>query len=192
MGDNIKQKIISLKDLRSEQNKPEKQRDQIKFGYTKNDLGSFDVFLKTKFVKDVQNEIERKEEEIKRFKNIASLKQLISSSPLASNFKQFSISIGKTLDTSAEKNIKDHMDAHWKNTQASKNFLADGVTLLKDELEACVFCGQDLSPVKELIYGFKKVFGDTYKEIRQEIERVGEDFYVWIWKQKWLNLCLLV
>ncbi|MBU4210406.1 AAA family ATPase [Patescibacteria group bacterium] len=176
VGENVRQKVSKLKKLRHKQNELEKQRDKIKFGYTKSDLGAFDVFLKAKVVKGVEKEIKKKKEEIKRLKNIASLKQVIFNSPLASKFEKFSISMQKTLDTSAEKNIEEHINNHWKDTRASKNFLADGVVLLKDKAEACVFCGQDLSSVTELVDAFKKVFGATYKETLQEIEKVGEAF----------------
>jgi wobble nucleotide-excising tRNase len=82
----------------------------------------------------------------------------------------------KTLDTSAEKNIDEHIRNHWKDEGASKNFLADGVNLLKNETDSCVFCGQNLAPVSKLIEDFKKVFGATYTETRQEIEKYGEAF----------------
>ncbi len=176
VGENVTQKVYKLKELRGEQDILERQRDRIKFGYTKNDLGTFDNFLKIKVVEDVGIEADKKSEEIKRLKNIAAIKQLISHSPLASSFEKFSASMRKNLDTSAEKNIEDHIIANWNDTQASKNFLAEGVALLNDNATTCVFCGQNLTPVSELIEDFKKVFGAAYKETQLEIEEVGEAF----------------
>lgn len=176
VGENVGQKVSKLKELRDEQGELEKKRDQIKIGYTRNDLGAFDSFLKVAEIADVDKEIEKKKEEIQRIKNIAALKQLISASPFASTFDNFSVAMQKTLDTSAEKNIDEHIRKHWKNEHASKNFLADGVILLKDGVDTCVFCGQNLTPVTKLIEDFKKVFGSTYTETRQEIEKYGEAF----------------
>lgn len=176
VGENVGQKVSKLKELRDEQDALEKKRDQIKTGYTKSNLGTFDSFLKAAEVENIDKEIEKKKEEIQRLKNIAALKQLISTSPLASTFANFSVAMQKTLDTSAEKNIDEHIRNHWKDEHASKNFLADGVTLLKDEADKCVFCGQSLAPVSELIEDFKKVFGATYAETRREIEKYGEAF----------------
>lgn len=176
IGENVGQKVAKLKELRNDQDALEKERDQVKVKYAKNDLGTFDYFLKTKEVENVGKEIEKKKEEIQRLKNIAALKQLVSISPLSSTFNKFSAAMQKTLDTSAEKNIYDHIRSHWRDDRASKNFLADGVTLLKDEVDTCVFCGQGLGPVAGLIKDFKKVFGATYAETRQEIEKYGEVF----------------
>jgi len=176
VGENITLKVSKLKKLRGEQDELEKQRDKIKFEYTKNELGTFECFLKVEVVKNVEEKIKKKELEIRRSKNIAALKQLIVDSPLASKFEKFSITMNKTLDTSAEKNIENHIETHWKDINASKNFLADGVSLLKDKASSCVFCGQDILSVSALIEDFRKVFGSTYKETQQEIEKIGEDF----------------
>jgi len=176
VGENVGQKVSKLKELRAEQTDLEKKRDEVKAEYKKNDLGSFDSFLKADAAADIDKKIEKKKEEIQRLKNIAALKQLISSSLLASTFDKFAAAMLKTLDTSAETNIDEHVQNHWKDEHATKNFLADGVNLLKDEADTCVFCGQELEPVAELIEDFKKVFGATYAETRQEIEKYGEAF----------------
>lgn len=176
VGENVGQKVTKLKELRDEQAELEKKRDQIRTGYTKNDLGTFDSFLKVAEIAVIDKEIEKKKEEIQRLKNIAALKQLISTSPLTSTFNNFSAAMQKTLDTSAEKNINEHIHNHWKDEHASKNFLADGVALLKDGVDTCVFCGQNLTPVTKLIDDFKKVYGATYTETRKEIEKYGEAF----------------
>lgn len=176
VGENVGQKVRKLKELRGEQGALEKKRDQVKAEYTKNNLGSFEAFLKVEKIANVDKEIKKKKEKIQRLKNIAALKQLISASPFASTFANFVTAMQKTLDTSVENNIDEHINNHWKDDHASKNFLADGVNLLKDEAGTCVFCGQDLKPVSELIKDFKKVFGATYAETRQEIEKYGEAF----------------
>ncbi len=176
VGENVGQQVSRIKELRKEQDGLEKQRDQIKAEYSKSNLGTFDAFLKAEIVDNTQKKIETKKEEIQRLQNLATLKQLISISPLASTFEKFAASMQKTLDTSAEKNIESHIHDNWKDKLASKNFLADGVALLKDETNSCVFCGQSLIPVTELIKDFKNVFGTTYKETQQEIEKIGEAF----------------
>jgi hypothetical protein len=161
VGENVGQKITKLKELRDEQDVLEKKRDQIKTEYAKNNLGTFNAFLEAVETVNIDKEIENKKEEIQRLKNISALKQLISISPFASTFDNFSAAMQKTLDISAEKNIDEHIRNYWKDKNASKNFLADGVALLKDVADACVFCGQNLTPVTELIEDFKKVFGAT-------------------------------
>jgi wobble nucleotide-excising tRNase len=176
VGENVGQKVTKLKGLRDEQDTLEKKRDQIKAGYSKNSLGTFDAFLKVKEIAIIDEKIEKKKEERQRLINISALKQLISVSPIASTFADFATAMKKTLDTSAEKNIDEHVRNHWKDEHSSKNFLADGVGLLKDGTNTCVFCGQNLTPVSKLIEDFKKVFGVTYTKTRQEIEKFGEAF----------------
>lgn len=176
VGENVGQKVVELKELRDEQSFLEKKRDQIKAEYTKHNLGTFDSFLNAAEVINIDKEIDKKKEEIHRLKHTAALKQLIETSPLASKFDKFAAVMEKTLDTSAENNIKEHVRRHWRDEHASKNFLADGVALLQDDSSACVFCGQDIAPVAGLIEDFKKVFGMTYTQTRQEIEKYGEAF----------------
>ncbi|MCX6736421.1 MAG: AAA family ATPase [Candidatus Parcubacteria bacterium] len=176
VGEDIRQQISKLKELRGEQDALEKERDKIKSEYTKGYLGTFDAFLGKEAVDGVEEKKETKKKEIQRIKNSVSLKQLIASSPFASKFEKFSASMQKTLDTSAETNIENHVKSHWKDVTASKNFLAAGVDLLKDGTNTCVFCGQGLTPVVNLIKDFKNVFGATYKETQQEIEKIGEAF----------------
>ncbi|NTV22018.1 MAG: AAA family ATPase [Candidatus Yonathbacteria bacterium] len=176
VGENVGQKVTKLKELRDEQDALEKQRDQIKTEYTKYDLGTFDFFLKAIEITNIDEEVEKKKEKIQRLKNSDALKQLVPTSPLASTFDNFFAAMQKTLDTSAEKNIDEHIRNHWNDEHASKNFLADGVTLLKKDSDACIFCGQNLAPVTDLIKDFKKVFGETYTTTRQEIETYGERF----------------
>lgn len=176
IGEDVLQKVNKLKSLRYEQEELEGKRDKIKSGFTRNELGTFETFLKIKEVEKIQEKIDIKKEELKRLNNIATLKELIKNSPLSDTFKYFSTIIQKTLDTSAEKNIENHINKHWKDAYASKNFLADGVSLLKDELKECVFCGQNLASVANLIKDYKKVFGNTYKETQREIDNIGEKF----------------
>ncbi|MBU0579019.1 AAA family ATPase [Patescibacteria group bacterium] len=176
IGDDINQKVKKLESLREEQSDLEKKRDKIKHEYTKSDLGSFDIFLKLNEIEDLDKKITKKNNEIEILKNIEILKKLIGNSPLNSKFDIFSKSIQKTLDVSANESIENHVKKHWKNPNASKNFLAEGVSLLKQNADSCVFCGQNISSVKDIISDFKKVFNKTYTETRQEIIQAGEIF----------------
>ena len=176
VGEDIVKKADLLQRLRAEQHDLEKVRDEVKAKYTKNDLGTFDGFLQVQEIENVNQEIKNKETEIKKLINISNLKQLISDSPLSHTFDTFFTVMQETLDESAESNIDKHVRNHWNNEHASKNFLADGVNLLKNEIDTCVFCGQNLAPVTELVRDFKKVFGITYKETREKIEKYGERF----------------
>lgn len=176
IGDDINQKVDKLKSLKEEQAVLEKKRDNVKLSYTKNDLGPFDIFLKIDEIADIEKRIKDKEKDIKVLTNIETLKRLAESSVLNDNFSSFSNSIQKRLDISADKKIEDHIKNHWNNPNSSKNFLAEGVQLLKSNEESCVFCGQNISPVKDLIKDFKKVFNKAYDELRQEILHAGESF----------------
>jgi len=176
VGEDVTNKVAELKGIRDEQTELEKKRDQVRFEYTKVNLGSFDAFLKIQPLVDIKKKIEAKEKEIDILKNTDSLKELVSASPLSGQFEKFSSTMRKTLDSSAESNIDEHIKNNWSDIKSSKNFLADGVSLLKEDSNTCIFCGQELTPVKKLIDDFKKVFGSTYKETRQEIEKYGEAF----------------
>ncbi len=176
VGENIGDKVLALKRLRNEQADLESDRDKVKNKYIKVDLGTFEEFLKAEKVESVDDKISKKETEIKRLNNISSIKEQIKHSPLASKFENFKLAMEKSLDTSAEVSIENHIHNHWKDASASKNFISEGVAILKDESKNCVFCGQDLEPVKDLIKDFKSVFGATYRQVQKEIESAGENF----------------
>jgi wobble nucleotide-excising tRNase len=154
--------------LRKKQVELERQRDDIKLQFAKQGIGSFEQFIKAIKLVDPKEQIKKKEEEIKRLRNIADLKSLISRTPLNSTFENFLRIVQQTLDTSAEKNIQDHIEKNWKNKNGTKNFIADGVNLLKEDGD-CVFCGQNLEPVSRLVSDFKNIFGETYRKTRETI-----------------------
>ena len=176
IGDEINQKVLKLKSLREEQFELEKERDKVKLGYKKSDLGTFESFLKLKDLETLEQNIQEKKNEIEILKNISELKRLTKSTSLKSDFLLFSKSLQKKLDESANENIDLHVKNHWKDPNESKTFLAEGVSLLKEDTKTCVFCGQDISPVQDLIENFKKVFNKSYDDLRKEIVQAGESF----------------
>lgn len=176
IGDEINQKVLKLKSLREEQFELEKERDKVKLGYKKSDLGTFESFLKLKDLETLEQNIQEKKKEIEILKNISELKRLTKSTSLKSDFLLFSKSLQKKLDESANDNIDLHVKNHWKDPNESKTFLAEGVNLLKEDTNTCVFCGQDISPVQGLIENFKKVFNKSYDDLRKEIVQAGESF----------------
>lgn len=176
IGEEINTKVQQLKALKDEQSELEKERDKIKLRYKKSDLGPFELFLKLEDLKNLEKQIEEKKKEIEIFKNTSELKALTKSTSLKSDFLSFSKSLQKKLDESANESIDQHVKNHWRDPNESKTFLATGVSLLKEDTNACVFCGQDLSSVQNLISDFKKVFNKSYDDLRKEIVQAGENF----------------
>lgn len=176
IGDEINQKVLKLKSLREEQFELEKERDKVKLGFKKSEVGTFESLLKLKKIEKLEELILEKNKEIEILKNASKLKELAKATSLKNDLSQFSVSIQKKLDESANENIDLHVKKHWKDPNCSKTFLAEGVNLLKQDDETCVFCGQKLSPVKDLIEDFKKVFNKSYDDLRKEIVQAGENF----------------
>ena len=176
VGEEINKKVQKLKHLKEEQSKLESERDKIKLGYKKSELGSFESLFKLKKLEKIDEIIIEKNKEIEILKNASKLKELTKTTSLKNDFSSFSTSIQKKLDESANENIDLHVKKHWKDPNCSKTFLAEGVNLLKQDDKNCVFCGQELSPVKDLIEDFKKVFNKSYDDLRKEIINAGENF----------------
>lgn len=168
----LKQKIDKEKE---EQDKLSKEKDTIVNRFTRKDLGTFDEFLKLSEDSDIDNKIKEIQDKIKQQENIESLKLLISNTVLKSTFTNFKAEFIKTLDLSVEKTVSSHIEKNWKDTATSRDFLAKGLELLKED-GGCSFCGQDLSSVNSFILDLKKVFSDEYKNLKESIKTFGNNF----------------
>lgn len=168
----LKQKIYNLK---KEQTGLEKNKTDIENEFTKKGFGTFDVFQKLKQDVDIDRKIQETQDEIKQQENINSLKALIAKTYLKSTFSKFKTEFFKTLDLSVEKILSDHIEKNWNSTTASKDFLSCGLDLLKEK-GGCVFCGQDLTAVHDFISNLQKIFSDEYKNLKENINRLGNQF----------------
>jgi wobble nucleotide-excising tRNase len=168
----IKQNIDKAKES---QEKLEKVRDIVERRFARRDFGTFEEFLKLKEEVGVENRIKEIQDEIKQQENLDNLKALISRTPLKSNFEDFKTELTKTLDLSVEKAINEHIEKHWKDTHFSKDFLGDGLDLIKED-GGCIFCGQSLSGVTDFISQLRKVFSEEYKNLKKSIKVISEHF----------------
>lgn len=168
----LKQKIDSAK---LEKDKSEKNKHSVEIEFSRRDLGTFEAFLELQEVTNIDELIRKTQNELKQLINIDKLKDLISKTPLASPFKNFKVELSKILDLTIENEINEHINKHWKTTSGSKDFLGQGVMLLKDHGN-CVFCGQDLANVTEFINNLRKVFSIEYDTLKRNIKRYGDMF----------------
>lgn len=72
-----------------------------------------------------------------------------------------------TFDPSA---VEEHVNKHWNDPHAPKEFLKKGLELTKPKKETCVFCGQKLGELeKDLLKEFEYFFKGEYQKLQHEI-----------------------
>ncbi len=165
----------NIDELKKEQDKLQKEKTDIENKFTKGIFGPFSSFLVIKVEPEIDERIKESQDKIKQHENLDSLKQLILKTPLCSTFSNFKAEFLKTLDLSVEEIINTHIEKNWKDTTASKDFLNQGLNLLKED-GGCVFCGQDLGGVNGFIINLRKVFSNEYRNLKESINKVGNNF----------------
>lgn len=175
IGDEVYSLKQNIDKEKNEQDKLDKVKDAVVNRFTRKDLGTFEEFLKLTEDIDINNKIKKIQDKIKQQENLESLKILVSKTPIKSKFNNFKAEFIKTLDLSIEKTVNSHIEKNWKDTTASRDFLARGLDLLKEN-GGCSFCGQDLSNVSDFIIDLKKVFSDEYKNLKESIKTFGNNF----------------
>jgi wobble nucleotide-excising tRNase len=133
------------------------------------------IFLNIPVDKEIGDKIKEKEAEIKQQENITKIRELLPKTFFKNDFTVFKNNFTKTLDLAVEKSINEHIEKNWKNTKASRDFISTGLELLSIT-NNCVFCGQDLKSVNNLILDYKKVFSNEYKELKDLIKNKGDKF----------------
>lgn len=177
IDENIRLLQEEIQREKSKQTNAESEKNNIKNKYVWSSIMPFEAFLKTAEDKEINKKIIDIQEAIKQQENIKNLKILLTTTPLKSDFSNLKSIFYKTLNLSVEKSIKDHIERNWKNPTASVDFLNTGVNLLNDS-QNCVFCGQNLNPVNNLIENFKKIFSEEYKNLKDMIVAEGNKFLV--------------
>lgn len=175
IGDEIYKLKQNIDKAKKGQDVLEREKNVIEAGFIKRNLGTFATFLRLKDDSNIDQKIKETQDQIKQQENLDSLKILVSKTPLKSTFSNFKVEFLKTLDLSVEENVNKHIEKNWKDATASKDFLNNGLDLLKEN-GGCVFCGQDLTGINDFIIDLRKVFSDEYKNLKELINKFGNNF----------------
>lgn len=133
---------------------------------------TIDKFCTLPELSELDEQISTKKEEYEREKN----KEAITKS-LNNHFSFFQSIINLDVDNVLQKTInfnpqeiEKHINNHWKNHKASKDFLRQGLELTKDDKESCVFCGQNLGETElDLIKAYEEFFKGEYQQIQNQV-----------------------
>lgn len=133
---------------------------------------TIDKFCALPELSELDEQISTKKEEYEREKN----KEAITKS-LNNHFSFFQSIINLDVDNVLQKTInfnpqeiEKHINNHWKNHKASKDFLRQGLELTKDDKESCVFCGQNLGETElDLIKAYEEFFKGEYQQIQNQV-----------------------
>lgn len=123
---------------------------------------------------NLDDKIKAKKDELQRLKN----KEVITTTirKHLSFFNSLSgLDFNKTLTNRINFNpeeINQHISDHWKNKDASKDFLRQGLDLTKEEKETCVFCGQNLNEKElSLLKTYEQFFKGEYQSIQRQVQQ---------------------
>ncbi|PQB07280.1 hypothetical protein BST83_09020 [Polaribacter filamentus] len=119
-------------------------------------------------------QIKAKKEELQRLKN----KEVITTT-IRKHLSFFNsltgLDINKILTSRINFNpeeINHHISTHWKNKDASKDFLRQGLDLTKEEKESCVFCGQNLNAKElSLLETYEQFFKGEYQFLQRQVQQ---------------------
>ncbi len=122
---------------------------------------------------NLDNLIKAKKEELQRLKN----KEVITTTirKHLSFFKSLTgLDSSKILTSKINFNpeeINQHISKHWRNKDASKDFLRQGLDLTKEERESCVFCGQNLNAKElNLLETYEQFFKGEYQSLQRQVQ----------------------
>jgi wobble nucleotide-excising tRNase len=88
------------------------------------------------------------------------------------------IVLSESIQVKAEL-VSAHILKTWKNPNHSKDFLQTGLILTKEEMEYCVFCGQQLKEAEDLLQAYSQLFSDEYKKLQADISSAFSKFEKW-------------
>lgn len=146
----------------------------------------FDNFRKLKLDRDIDDKINKKENEIKAYGQQQKVRDKLNELINVVNFDNlldFKTKLKPTISLHQEK-IKNHILNHLKVKEDAETFLAKGTDLLRDQdglkQRNCVFCGQLLvGEAKELIESYEMLFSNLYKELTKAIAEAKNFFIEW-------------
>lgn len=163
--DNIKLKV-EIDDLETKHRDITTEKNSIK-----NSIPNFDYFITlddTAKIADINKKIEENSNKIKQAENQEKLSDLCRKTKFAFNFDSFEENIKKTIDTTLESKIAEHVRNNHKTSNRGRDFLRVGTELITEK-NSCPFCGQSLNDVNQHITDLKIFFGDAYKEVQESI-----------------------
>lgn len=138
---------------------------------------SIDKFCALPELSELDEQISIKKEEYERVKNKETItKALNNHSLFFQNLIQLDIDniLKKTINFNPQE-IEKHINNHWKNHKASKDFLKQGLELTKDNKESCVFCGQNLGKTElDLLNAYEEFFKGEYLQIQNQVRALKE------------------
>lgn len=122
----------------------------------------------------IDDQIKAKKEELQRLKN----KEVITTT-IRKHLSFFNsltgLNINKILNSRINFNpeeINHHISKHWKNKDASKDFLRQGLELTKEEKKSCVFCGQNLNAKElSLLETYEQFFKGEYQSLQRQVQQ---------------------
>jgi len=137
----------------------------------------FDKFLELPKIENIDEKIKEIEKQIKIQSEREKINNLLDNNTISKvGFSNLKIWYSKTFDLKIEE-IENHINTNWKNPNYSKDFLKQGLDLMKPEQEKCVFCGQKIgNSAKELIENYSKLFQEEYRNLQQNINAEGDKF----------------
>lgn len=138
---------------------------------------TIDKFCALPELSELDEQISTKKEEYERVKNKEAITKTLD------NHSSFFLSIirldidnilQKTINFNPQE-IEKHINNHWKNHKASKDFLKQGLELTKDNKESCVFCGQNLGKTElDLLKAYEEFFKGEYQQIQNQVRDLKE------------------
>lgn len=88
------------------------------------------------------------------------------------------IILSESIQVKAEL-VSAHILKTWKNPNHPKDFLQTGLTLTKEEMEYCVFCGQQLKEARYLVQAYSQIFSNEYRKLQSDISSAVSKFEKW-------------
>lgn len=136
---------------------------------------SIEKFCSLPEMSGLDDAIKAKKEEFERGKNketiLKSLNYTLSQFLILTEINYDQI-LNKVIEFNPIE-IEIHTQKHWKNPNASKDFLKQGLELTKDEKESCVFCGQKLGEEElKLLSIYQQFFKGEYQDLQSKVSEV--------------------
>lgn len=174
LDEEIKKDRIEIDLLKNKKETFEKEKKEYVSENYKLSL-KIEEFWKIKENTKVDEEITNKQIEIKQINNITKINELLESNSFSYDFSSLKECFSKTLDTSVEKSIENHLNDNLTNKVKGRNFITAWLDLLKSD--NCAFCGQNLDEnAKSLIDNYRKIFSISYENFKTEIKLKWDKF----------------
>lgn len=78
------------------------------------------------------------------------------------------------IGSSALEHIQEHIDQNFAQKENAERWIKEGLDTKKDTSEKCVFCGQNLSNVTDLMEAYHSYFNEAYRKyISETLETIG-------------------